>query len=215
MPAPRDDTCGGGTCNGGRRPNCTTTTLHHRLRAIPRSGASHANNTNPCNDGTPARRATPAAAAPATAGRPQLQRQQTLAPTIRATRRAAALTRNNTNSCSDGNACTAMTPVRRARASPRSRSNCNDGNVCTTDSCNRPPDAFDYHITLACSDGLSCTVNDTCGGGVCVGGPPSTPSCQDPKTIGFYKRLCDGPHPEDELTQANVDCVNDWSTFAR
>jgi hypothetical protein len=49
---------------------------------------------------------------------------------------------------------------------------------------------------------------------VCVAGPPLTPDCPDPKTIGFYRRLCSGTHPEDELTQANVDCVNDWSTFA-
>jgi hypothetical protein len=46
-----------------------------------------------------------------------------------------------------------------------------------------------------------------------VGGPPRTPDCKEPKTVGFYKRLCMGPHPEDELTQANADCVNDSVTF--
>jgi len=39
--------------------------------------------------------------------------------------------------------------------------------------------------------------------------------CADPRTQGYWKRLCAGPHPSGEtITPADVDCVNDTCTFA-
>ena len=36
-----------------------------------------------------------------------------------------------------------------------------------------------------------------------------------PRTQGYWKRLCKGPHPSgDALSQADVDCVNNTCTFA-
>jgi hypothetical protein len=37
---------------------------------------------------------------------------------------------------------------------------------------------------------------------------------ENPKTQGFWRRLCAGPHPEGQITQADVECVNDSCTFA-
>jgi cysteine-rich repeat protein len=49
---------------------------------------------------------------------------------------------------------------------------CNDSNLCTNDSCNPVTGCVFANNTAACNDGNACTTADTCGGGVCVGGPP-------------------------------------------
>jgi hypothetical protein len=57
--------------------------------------------------------------------------------------------------------------------------NCGDNNPCTDDSCD--PLQGCTHSPLpdgaACSDANACTTNDTCLGGICVGGPAS--NCDD------------------------------------
>jgi len=121
---------------------------------------------------------------------------------------------NNTRACDDGNACTTNDACAAGSCAGGPALGCNDQNGCTNDSCNPATGCVHANNTVACNDGFACTTADACSGGVCVGGPPLTPDCKEPKSMGFYKRLCMGPHPEDELTQANVDCVNDWSTFA-
>jgi hypothetical protein len=55
--------------------------------------------------------------------------------------------------------------------------NCDDGNVCTDDVCNPQSGCMHINNTAACNDGNACTINDTCSGGACVGGPPI--SCDD------------------------------------
>ncbi len=40
------------------------------------------------------------------------------------------------------------------------------------------------------------------------------PSCGEPASQGFYRRLCGGPHPEGALTPSDADCVNNSATFS-
>jgi hypothetical protein len=54
---------------------------------------------------------------------------------------------------------------------------CDDGNVCTDDSCNPASGCVHTNNTNPCDDGNACTTGDTCGGGICNGGPP--PNCDD------------------------------------
>jgi len=66
---------------------------------------------------------------------------------------------------------------------------CDDGNICTTDvcvggACQHNPN------TLACNDGLFCTLSDQCSGGTCVGSGDSCPG-----------QLCN------ESTNTCVDCL--------
>ncbi|MEE8267878.1 MAG: choice-of-anchor Q domain-containing protein [Gemmatimonadales bacterium] len=49
---------------------------------------------------------------------------------------------------------------------------CYDGNPCTDDQCNDATGCVFTNNTTSCDDGDSCTTADTCGGGVCLGGPP-------------------------------------------
>jgi hypothetical protein len=58
----------------------------------------------------------------------------------------------------------------------------------------------------SCNDGNVCTTGETCMAGACT--PASNGSNEpNPRTNGYYKRLCHGPHSGDELTDADALCV--------
>jgi len=67
-----------------------------------------------------------------------------------------------------------------------------DGNPCTDDYCDGAGGCIHLANAAPCDDGLSCTSNDTCSGGVCMGDPP--PECDDgnPCTVD----LCAEPSGE-------------------
>jgi len=69
---------------------------------------------------------------------------------------------------------------------------CNDGNACTNDSCVSGV-CVHTNNTVACNDGLFCTVNDLCSGGTCVGNT-------NPCSGGLF---CS------EATDGCVECLND------
>jgi hypothetical protein len=54
---------------------------------------------------------------------------------------------------------------------------CDDGNPCTSDVCDATSHCVHQNIAGSCSDGNACTTNDSCTGGVCVGG--ATLDCND------------------------------------
>jgi hypothetical protein len=53
---------------------------------------------------------------------------------------------------------------------------CEDDNLCTDDVCNPAVGCSHVNNAAPCDDGIACTTNDTCGGGVCAG---SAISCDD------------------------------------
>jgi hypothetical protein len=57
-----------------------------------------------------------------------------------------------------------------------------------------------------CTDENLCTTGDACQGGVCT---PTHNGLNEPnpRTNGYYKRLCHGPHSGDQLTNADAACV--------
>ena len=72
-------------------------------------------------------------------------------------------------SCSDGNACSSSDTCDANGSCVGSAVTCNDGLVCTSDSCNPASGCVYAANTIGCDDGNACTINDTCGGGVCLG----------------------------------------------
>src|SRR6266850_7002063 len=50
---------------------------------------------------------------------------------------------------------------------------CDDSNPCTDDLCDPDLGCVHANNSLQCSDGNSCTTNDVCNSGVCVGGDRS------------------------------------------
>jgi len=116
---------------------------------------------------------------------------------------------NNTDSCTDGNACTvgdvcgggschAGVPI-----VCTAQDQCHDAGTCSPDTglCSNPAKPNG----TACDDGDPTTSGDACQSGVCAGS--SCPPTPDPKTKGYYRKLCNNDHSGDALTQADVQCV--------
>jgi cysteine-rich repeat protein len=117
---------------------------------------------------------------------------------------------DNVVPCDDGNACT-MTDscsggacVGRDPVVCTALDQCHEAGVCDpgTGICSDPnsPDG------KPCDDDNTCTTSDACLAGVCTG--PNTALLEpNPRTNGYYKRLCHGPHSGDQLTAADAECV--------
>ena len=84
---------------------------------------------------------------------------------------------DNTDPCSDGNACTTNDTCAAGVCVGGLAPNCDDSNVCTDDSCNPASGCVHTNNTVTCDDANACTTNDTCANGACVGGAP--PDCSD------------------------------------
>jgi hypothetical protein len=91
---------------------------------------------------------------------------------------------------------------------------CDDGNTCTSDSCD-PATGGCSHASLPdgrlCSDGNLCTTGDACLAAVCT---PTSSGLNEPnpRTNGYYKRLCHGPHSGDQLVDDDAGCVAQVTT---
>ena len=84
---------------------------------------------------------------------------------------------------------------------------CNDHDVCTDDACDPVLGCVNVDNSVRCDDGDSCTT-DSCDPGIgCVSS--SAGSCGvNPRGIGYWKRLCRGPHPSgDFYASDDVACV--------
>ena len=82
---------------------------------------------------------------------------------------------NNTNPCSDGDACTANDTCAGGVCVPGAAVNCDDGNVCTDDSCDSGIGCVHAANTGSCDDSSLCTTGDVCSGGTCSGTPVGCP----------------------------------------
>ena len=117
---------------------------------------------------------------------------------------------NNSNSCNDGNGCTLTdlcvngTCVGSNPVVCPSADQCHAGGSCdpVTGACSNTP-APDG---TACNDNSLCTTGETCRSGVCT---PAFSGLNEPnpRTNGYYKSLCHGPHSGDALTDADAVCV--------
>lgn len=118
---------------------------------------------------------------------------------------------NNTAPCSDGNACTTNDTCGGGACIGGPPPNCDDGNVCTNDACDPAVGCVYVNNTNSCDDGNLCTTGDVCSNGTCAGVNTALNE-PNPRTNGYYKRLCLGPHSGDELTNADAACVASITT---
>jgi hypothetical protein len=104
----------------------------------------------------------------------------------------------NSNPCDDELFCTTNDTCAGGTCTG-APTNCSDNNDCTTDSCNDGTDSCDHSDnTLPCDDGLFCTENDTCGGGLCEG---TEKTCND-------SNVC----TDDSCDETGNACVNGPNT---
>jgi hypothetical protein len=118
---------------------------------------------------------------------------------------------NNSAACNDGNGCTQIdlcvngncvgsNPVVCPAADQ-----CHTGGSCdpATGACSNTP-APDG---TACNDNSVCTTGETCRAGTCAAATSGLNE-PNPRTNGYYKSLCHGPHSGDALTDADAVCVS-------
>ena len=77
----------------------------------------------------------------------------------------------------DGSVCTPADACLGTACVASAALNCDDGNACTADACAATSGCSHVSASGPCSDGNACTAADTCKGGVCLPGAPST--CDD------------------------------------
>ncbi|MCB9787963.1 MAG: putative metal-binding motif-containing protein [Deltaproteobacteria bacterium] len=84
---------------------------------------------------------------------------------------SCAHTNDNAKLCDDGSVCTQVDKCIDGVCTGLNKLICNDSNPCTDDTCDAVAGCLNEQNTAPCQDGNQCTTNDTCVGGVCVGGP--------------------------------------------
>jgi N-acetylneuraminic acid mutarotase len=115
-------------------------------------------------------------------------------------------------SCSDDNPCNGVELCDGAGGcGPGTPPTCNDNNPCTDDSCSPGVGCVHTNNTNPCDDGSVCTTGETCQSGTCT---PAFSGLNEPnpRSNGYYMRLCVGPHSGDLLTDADAVCVGQVAT---
>jgi hypothetical protein len=91
-----------------------------------------------------------------------------------------------TESCSDGSVCTDGDGCKDGTCVAGKAVNCDDSNPCTDDSCDPLKGCQHPNNTASCDDGVACTSEELCKGGLCVatvfgscddGNPCTTDAC--------------------------------------
>jgi hypothetical protein len=131
---------------------------------------------------------------------------------------AGCIHANNTNPCNDGNACTRTDVCVNGACTGSSPvvcgalDQCHSIGVCdpASGACSNPIAANG----TVCNDGSLCTTGETCQSGTCT---PAFSGLNEPnpRSNGYYMRLCLGPHSGDQLTNADAVCIGQVAgTFA-
>ena len=108
--------------------------------------------------------------------------------------------------CDDGVACTVDTCDASTGCTYTPNDGiCNDGNFCTVDACLAGSGCAYQPVTCA-PDGDACT-SDACDPAAGCTYPEITAEEPNPRTIGWWKGLCQGPHSGDELLEVDAACV--------
>ena len=119
--------------------------------------------------------------------------------------------------CDDGDVCNGLETCVAGVCQPGPPLVCDDGNICTDNTCDPTLGCVFVNNTAPCDDGDACTTNDTCSGGVCVGGPWLECDNGNPCTIDWCdaatgcNHLCiatgqDDPCCQDPLCSSSPTC---------
>ena len=90
--------------------------------------------------------------------------------------------------CEDGDACTEGEMCAAGVCSGGAAVDCDDDNVCTFEAgCESATGCIYHFVEGGCSDGVSCTINDDCVAGLCLGAKAFCSSCPSPETSSALK----------------------------
>ena len=174
------DVCAGGICGGTPIPGCIECTTSSQCNDgngcttdFCQGGVCvFVNNTDPCDDGNACTTNDICAGGACVGGPPPDCNDGNGCTDDSCLPASGCVHVDNANPCDDGNACTTGDACAGGVCLGGPPPVCDDGNVCTDDSCDPVQGCVFTNNHAACSDGNACTTNDTCSGGVCVGGSP-------------------------------------------
>ena len=189
----RSDTCKVGSCVGGNPVVCTASDQCHVAGTCDSTSGQCSNpdvaNGTGCNDGNACTQSDACQGGSCVGGSPvsctasdQCHAAGVCDPSSGSCSNPTA---TNGTSCSDGDACTVGDTCQAGSCSSGTTKTCTALDQChvagvcnpSTGNCSNP-NATDG---TSCSDGIACTLSDTCQSGTCVGGngPSSQPGCKN------------------------------------
>ncbi|MFT5430329.1 MAG: hypothetical protein ACI9OJ_001003 [Myxococcota bacterium] len=113
--------------------------------------------------------------------------------------------------CDDGEPCTSGEDCVGGVCSGGGPTDCDDSNVCTNDLCIEGDGCVHYFADGNCSDGFSCTSNDLCVAGTCIGDKMFCADCPLPVTDHALK-VIDLTVPADGNAGSALDIDGDPET---
>ena len=116
--------------------------------------------------------------------------------------------------CDDGDICNGLETCVNNTCVAGTPPDCDDHNPCTDDTCDAVMACVHTDNTNPCDDGNPCTVNDTCSGGQCQGGPAGNLGTECRAAAGDcdVAEACDGTNaacPADATKQSGTACTDD------
>src|SRR5881392_1798177 len=116
--------------------------------------------------------------------------------------------------CDDGDICNGLETCVNNTCVAGTPPDCDDHNPCTDDTCDAVMACVHTDNTNPCDDGNPCTVNDTCSGGQCQGGPAGNIGTECRAAAGDcdVAEACDGTNaacPADATKQSGTACTDD------
>jgi uncharacterized repeat protein (TIGR01451 family) len=214
------EVCGGGMCNVGTPLNCNDNNgcTDDACNAV--TGCANTPNTAACDDGNACTSGDTCTAGGCVGGSPIVCNDNNPCTDDSCNAATGCVFTNNTDPCSDGNACTqndvcqagscvAGTPV-----TCTALDQCHVPGTCNpaTGVCDNP-NADDG---TSCNDGNACTQSDTCLAGACNGANPVTctplDQCHIAGTCDPATGVCDNPNAADGTTCSDGDACTQVDT---
>jgi len=171
------DTCEASTCQGGPARECDDGNGCTDDSCDPGTGCAYSDNSSACDDGDACTTADTCSAGSCAGGAPADCDDDNICTDDSCDLVGGCFSVAVSRACDDGNACTTGDSCSAGACVGGLPPVCDDGNLCTDDSCEPASGCSFANNGASCDDGDACTTDDTCSGGVCVGGAP--PVCDD------------------------------------
>jgi hypothetical protein len=208
-----NDSCVAGDCAGGLAANCNDGNPCTDDDCDELAGCEHLANEDPCTDGSACTVGDVCSASECAPGQPLDCNDEEPCTDDSCDPAAGCVHSPNEEGCDDGNPCTSGDHCQQGVCKWAILTDCNDENPCTADSCD-PTEGCTYEaVEIPCSDGNSCTLNDSCKAGLCVPGAElncndSNPCTEDSCDSGLCQHLAVAGECSDsnECTQGDL-CI--------
>ncbi len=171
-----DDTCSGGSCQGGTALVCNDGNVCTDDSCNPATGCVHTNNTAPCDDGNPCTTNDTCSTGTCVGGTAVVCNDGNACTDDTCNPASGCVyTPDDTNGCSDGSTCNGSETCHSGTCQPGTPVNCSGLNgQCVVGVCVEPAgtcQAQPANEGGSCNDGIACTGNDRCTAGACAGEP--------------------------------------------